>query len=79
MAAGLAFAQMGQGQIPAGDGDLSDAGKIDARGRSLMTSGLSDLAHSKAVLSAERMLTQGAAADWLRKIQLAAAKFAAPR
>ena len=53
--------------------------KIDTQGRSLMTSGLSDLAIYQGRFSqAARMLTQGAAADLATKDpDRAAAKFAA--
>ncbi len=75
----LAFAQMGQGLIPQATETYQALGKIDAQGRSLMGSGLSDLAIYEGRFSeAERVLTQGAAADLAAKDpDKAAAKFAA--
>ncbi len=75
----LALAQMGQGLIPQATETYQALGKVDAQGRSLMTSGLSDLASYEGRFSeAEQMLTQGAAADLAAKDpDKAAAKFAA--
>ena len=64
----LAFAQMGQGQIAQAMETYQTLGKLTRRGRSLMTSGLSDLAIYQGRFSqAEQMLTQGAAADLATK------------
>ena len=64
----LAFAQMGKGQIPQATETYQALGKIDAPGRSLMTSGLSSPAIYEGRFSqAAQMLTQGAAADLATK------------
>jgi tetratricopeptide (TPR) repeat protein len=75
----LAFAQTGQGQIPQATETYQTLGKIDAQGRSLMASGLGDLAVYEGRFSeAERVLTAGAAADLAaRDPDRAAAKYAA--
>ena len=75
----LAFAQVGQGQIPAARATYESIGKIDAQGASYMASGTADLAlYEGRFAEAERLFSQGAAADLAAKEpDRAAAKLAA--
>ena len=75
----VAFAQMGQGQLPQAMGSYQQMGAIDARGASIAASGLGDLATLEGRFSdAVRILGQGAAHDLDQKNpDRAAAKFAA--
>ena len=74
----LAFAQVGQGQLPEATETFQAIGKVDALGASFAASGLGDLALYEGRLSdAVRILEQGAAADLTSKNpDRAAAKFA---
>ena len=75
----LVFAQIGQGQLQQATDTYQTLGKIDALGRSVMSAGLGDLAIYEGRFSdAERILTEGAAADLAAKdADRAAAKFTA--
>jgi tetratricopeptide (TPR) repeat protein len=75
----LAFAQVGQGQLPRASETYQEIGSIDAQGASYAASGLGDLALYEGRLSdAARILEQGAAADVTSGDSYrAAAKFAA--
>jgi serine/threonine protein kinase/tetratricopeptide (TPR) repeat protein len=75
----LAFAQVGQGQLPQSTETYRELGNIDAQGASYAASGLGDLALYEGRLSdAVRILEQGAAADVESgDTYRAAAKFAA--
>ena len=75
----LAFAQLGQGQLPQAIETYQKLGTIDALGASFAASGLGDLAAVEGRFSdAVRILEQGAAADLASKsADRAAAKFAA--
>ncbi len=74
----LAFAQLGQGQLPQVIETYNTLGMIDAQGASFAASGLGDLATYEGRFSdAVRILAQGAAADLTSKnADRAAAKFA---
>jgi eukaryotic-like serine/threonine-protein kinase len=75
----LAFAQLGQGQLPQAAQTYQELGTIDAQGRSYGTSGLGDLAaYEGRFRDAVRILEEGAATDLKSKnTDKAAAKFAA--
>ena len=75
----LAFAQLGQGQLPQATETFQALGKINALGASYTQSGLGDLAMYEGRFSdAERIFAQGAAADLAAmEPDRAAAKFAA--
>jgi tetratricopeptide (TPR) repeat protein len=75
----LAFAQVGQGQMPQAMATYQSVAKISDFGASLGTSGLGDLANVEGRFSdAVRILAQGAAQDLvLKRPDWAAAKFAA--
>ena len=75
----LAFAQVGQGQVPQASETYEALGKTDEEGKSYTASGLGDLAIYEGRFSdAERILAQGAAADLASKDpDKAASKFAA--
>ncbi len=75
----LAFAQLGQGQLPQAGETYGKLATIDALGASFAASGLGDLAAYEGRFSdAARLLTQGAAADIAAKnLDRAATKFAA--
>jgi Flp pilus assembly protein TadD len=75
----LAYAQLGQGQLPQATETLQAVGKVDALGASYAASGLGDMALYEGRLSdAARILEEGAAADLASKdTDRAANKFAA--
>jgi tetratricopeptide (TPR) repeat protein len=75
----LAFAQVGQGQLPQAIETYRKLGIIDALGQSMAASGLGDLATFEGRFSdATGILERGAAADLMSKnVDRAAAKFAA--
>ncbi len=75
----LAFAQLGQGQLPQATETFQSLGKMSALGASYTASGLGDLAMYEGRFSdAERIFAQGAAADLAAmEPDRAAAKFAA--
>jgi tetratricopeptide (TPR) repeat protein len=75
----LAFAQMGQGQLPEAAATFESLAKIDEQGASYTASGLGDLAlYEGRLLDAARIFTQGAGADVAAKdTDRAANKFAA--
>ncbi len=75
----LAFAQLGQGEVPRAAETYRELGTIDAQGASYAASGLGDLALYEGRLSdAARIFEQGAAADVTSGDSYrAAAKFAA--
>jgi len=75
----LAFAQMGQGQVPQAATTFRAIGKIDELGASYMASGLGDLAlYQGRLADAAKILGDGAAADLAAKDpDRAAAKLAA--
>ena len=75
----VAFAQLGQGQLPEAMESYRQLGAFDARGASFAASGLGDLATVEGRFSdAVRILGQGAAQDLVAKnADRAAAKFAA--
>ena len=75
----LAYAQMGQGQLPEAAATFESLAKIDEQGASYTASGLGDLAlYEGRFLDAARIFTQGAAADVAAKdTDRAANKFAA--
>jgi tetratricopeptide (TPR) repeat protein len=75
----LAFAQMGQGQLPGAAATFEGLAKIDDQGASYTASGLGDLAlYEGRFLDAARIFTQGAGADVAAKdTDRAANKFAA--
>jgi serine/threonine protein kinase/Flp pilus assembly protein TadD len=75
----LAFAQLGQGQLPQATATYEQLGKIDAQGASYMASGLGDLALYQGRFSdAIKILEPAAAKDVAEKdLDRAASKFAA--
>ena len=75
----LAFAQLGQGQLPEAMATYQQLGTIDALGASIAASGLGDLARLEGRFSdAARILEQGAARDLMSKnTDRGAAKLAA--
>jgi tetratricopeptide (TPR) repeat protein len=75
----LAFAQVGQGQLPQATETYRTLGKIDAQGASYESSGLGDLAlYDGRWSDAARIFTEGAQADLASKdADRAANKFAA--